>query len=66
MCNSCKRTKYYVNPNSKNISKMFCGCDKNSENVKLMADKLSKSYSQRIRQMKDKDKYFYGVKKEGK
>ena len=66
MCNSCKRTKYYVNPNSKNISKMFCGCDKNSENVKLMADKLSSSYSKKIRRMKDRDKYFYGVKKERK
>ena len=66
MCNSCKRTKYYVNPNSKNISKMFCGCDKNSENIKLMAKKVSDSYTYKIRQMKDKDKYFYGVKKEGK
>ena len=45
---------------------MFCGCDKNSENVKLMANKLSKSYSQKIGQMKKEDKYFYGVKKEGK
>ena len=66
MCNSCKRTKYYVNPTSKNISKVFCGCDKNSENVKLMANKVSDSYGQKIRQMKHQDKYFYCVKKEGK
>ena len=66
MCNSCKRTKYYVNPTSKNISKMFCGCNKNSDNVKLMNNKLYDSYSQKIRRMKQQDKYFYGVKKEGK
>lgn len=55
-----------MNPTSKNISKVFCGCDKNSENVKLMAKKVSDSYGQKIRQMKHQDKYFYGVKKEGK
>ena len=45
---------------------MFCGCDKNSENVKLMANKISMSYNDKIRRMKQQDKYFYGVKKEGK
>ena len=45
---------------------MFCSCDKNAENVKLMANKVSTSYSQRISWMKKQDKYFCGVKKQGK
>ena len=45
---------------------MFCGCNKNSDNVKLMNKKVYMPYNDKIRQMKQQDKYFYGVKKEGK